>query len=169
MVVFERADAARILLSVEANPHLAARHLRHVDRSRLFFDSRCSNLLCSKKTGYSIQLDVRLFWRVHRCMWCDARNGCVDSLGSLLLVFRRGQGDYRLSLSTNGNIPRPDCARGIESPQSRRNEGNHRTTETPEGHFERKRGALSTNGRQYPRDILDDGSGNEKSYLCKSG
>src|SRR5579864_1523154 len=157
MVAFERTHAAWILLSVETCSHLAARGLRHVDCFGLFFDSDCSGLLCAKKAGSSIWLDVRMFWRIYHCVRRDPRHGSLDSLGPFLLVVGRGQGHYCPSLGTDGNIPRPECTGGIEPPKSRGDEGDYRTVETAESHPEKKRRALPANGRQHPGDILDFG------------
>ena len=123
MVVFEWAYAARILLPMEASSHLAPRGLGHPDSACLFFDPRCSNPNRAQKTRFPLQLDVRLFWRIYRGLRCNASDGCVDSVGSFVLVFGRRQSDYGDSLRANGGIPGTSYAPGGEPPQSGGSEG----------------------------------------------
>lgn len=74
------------------------------------------------KARCSILLDVRVFGRFHRGMRLHACDGYLDAVGSFLLAFGRGQGDYGAGFGTDGNFPGSAHANGIATPQPRGNE-----------------------------------------------
>jgi hypothetical protein len=67
--------ASWILLHVAARARMVACCVGLSDRTILFFDSLHAHIFHSQTPRCAIQLDLRVFWFVHPCLWLYTHHG----------------------------------------------------------------------------------------------